>query len=1111
MPARSHGPRERTPRYRPALLCGMALALAAAGCGGGADRDVRHHEQGLIYLNKTRDYPKAAEEFEAALKANPDRQETRYLLGRAYLLAREYDKALKTFADLQKRDKDDMRAVDGFCEAHTHRALRALGEWREYSDFARFKPVIRDLETAADYAEQYASKRPDEPRGYLLQADVARHMASAHFSAREYLARDARRARDLGRTDDARALAEQADKEHERGVARSDRATDLYDKVTRIDNKNLLAYERLIEGAFMQHSPDRAESAAQRLLAVQPDADIALLTLSRAAFVKGNVDEAMGYARKVLEKKPKHVDANAEMAKCALTQGRFDDAIDYANKVLKVNRKHAWALYWRGMAAIRKRDYPLTVDSLQPLAQTHQPNNLDATRRAHLFVCLAEAYRGQNDVQSAIGAFHKALQWDPDSGEAMLGLGELHLREGRIDAVRDVIDGIDKKTHGAYYNYLLGKLYIYESQEKWREGQDEAFKALALKADECFRKAEDLKPDSSFAHERKVTRLMLTGKFTDCIEACDKILDREPSRVGFRIVKARAQALLGRLGDAMRTARRNLEINSDNEATRVFIIDAYARYGRLDLAIREAERAAAILPKSVVIQRQLAVLHLSRARQGGDSEIDDLKACLVACGHVLDKSTSDVHILTVAAEANSRLGNQAEADRLLDQAVQARSNLASLHFMRGRAAMLRGRLDDARSAFKQALTLDRTQYGSIYPLAMVMITQGKPDDAVKLVKPATVVHGYEARHYVALVVAMHMAGRIDEAITLAQGAAAAVGASQPLDDVSLMLHLAAGKPDDARAALAARAERRAGAGAPMDPADLRHLRTLIDTVKDDARRARVLAREANVCTLYAVGGWPDAAIGAARRALKQAPDSIARKQALMVALTLAGRKHHDEALDLAKAISAADPEWPRGHVILASQFTRGGREDDAIREYERAVQLAPANPSLRFRLGAAYEAKGKKGKALDQYKAAAGIDTLENNPVLAYHIYNNLAYTLATHAGDVPAAMAVVEKAKALADRHERLVRNRTLHGNTLDTIGWVEHLAGRHDDALTTLERAHIYEPFSAIITYHLGAAALSAGKKDEAKRYLAAAIDLAPASGFDGLEKARELLAKL
>ena len=76
----------------------LAALIATGGCGGGKPADVRHHEQGLIYLQQTRDYEKAIREFNQALSANPNRPDTIYYLGRAYIFAQRYDEALKHLA-----------------------------------------------------------------------------------------------------------------------------------------------------------------------------------------------------------------------------------------------------------------------------------------------------------------------------------------------------------------------------------------------------------------------------------------------------------------------------------------------------------------------------------------------------------------------------------------------------------------------------------------------------------------------------------------------------------------------------------------------------------------------------------------------------------------------------------------------------------------------------------------------------------------------------------------------------------------------------------------------------------------------------------------------------
>ena len=56
---------------------------------------------------------------------------------------------------------------------------------------------------------------------------------------------------------------------------------------------------------------------------------------------------------------------------------------------------------------------------------------------------------------------------------------------------------------------------------------------------------------------------------------------------------------------------------------------------------------------------------------------------------------------------------------------------------------------------------------------------------------------------------------------------------------------------------------------------------------------------------------------------------------------------------------------------------------------------------------------------------------------------------------------------------------------DVLDTYGWALHHAGRNGEAVTALRRAYELDPDIFCIHYHLGAAYLAAGRRDEAERH--------------------------
>ncbi len=104
-----------------------------------------------------------------------------------------------------------------------------------------------------------------------------------------------------------------------------------------------------------------------------------------------------------------------------------------------------------------------------------------------------------------------------------------------------------------------------------------------------------------------------------------------------------------------------------------------------------------------------------------------------------------------------------------------------------------------------------------------------------------------------------------------------------------------------------------------------------------------------------------AALAAIRRAVDLFPESPRNRFLLGVALTHEGRTEEAEKAFL-KAIELR-PDYVEPHHRLANFYRSGGREVDAIREYEWILKQQSANASLLAILAALYEKTGRMNDA----------------------------------------------------------------------------------------------------------------------------------------------------
>ena len=127
----------------------------------------------------------------------------------------------------------------------------------------------------------------------------------------------------------------------------------------------------------------------------------------------------------------------------------------------------------------------------------------------------------------------------------------------------------------------------------------------------------------------------------------------------------------------------------------------------------------------------------------------------------------------------------------------------------------------------------------------------------------------------------------------------------------------------------------------------------------------------------------------------------------------------------------------------------------------------------------AVEKAGKLPEALELYRKI----WLSSKDVGAA---NNVAYlTAQIHSSDKGKLTEAYELAKTALEKHPRSAILR-------DTLGWIAHLLGRHDEAVQNLRLVVRMMPGVPDVHYHLGAAEAGAGHNKAARWHLSAAISI-------------------
>jgi tetratricopeptide (TPR) repeat protein len=215
-------------------------------------------------------------------------------------------------------------------------------------------------------------------------------------------------------------------------------------------------------------------------------------------------------------------------------------------------------------------------------------------------------------------------------------------------------------------------------------------------------------------------------------------------------------------------------------------------------------------------------------------------------------------------------------------------------------------------------------------------------------------------------------------------------------------------------------------------------------------------------------------------------------------------KKFDDAIVVYRSIASSSPYAAAAGVQVAIDEGKLDRKDAAISDLERITAASPNDISAWTSLGDAYRVADKNAQAAKAYtKAIALIGTPQKKdwPILFARavseqgakdldaseadlkaalqlspdepeVLNYLGYTWVDRGRNLPQAVAMLEKARALSP----------YDGYITDSVGWAYFKLGRYGDAAKILEQAVLLVPGDATINEHYGDALWMDGRKLDA-----------------------------
>ena len=448
-----------------------------------------------------RDYDGAVKAFEAGLAANPNQPELHLNVAGVQTLQGNLAVAEASFKQAVAVSPGKVLprlALANFywsslrmrqAEETLQEALRIDGKDVEANRAMAALLIASDRSKEAEVPLKAAAAATDNPQPKLVLADYYvgqnRHadalpiLEGLEERPEVFAAATARRAGiefELGRQEQAYAIVEQILAKEPKNIAvlvlkgkwllgegKRDEAFKVAQAAMAADNQSADAYELLGLVQASRRYPDEAVKALTEAVRLNPDALQAQVALAELNFAQGKLDAAQRFAEEALQSRRGSVSARMALVKILIARGDLVRA-QTESQPLAALTKVAVAQALIGEIEMRRGradearqafDRAIAIDpssqeaiaglvrldiSAKKLPQARQRVE-EFTKRtsdnARGFLLAAETHSLAGDLKPAETAARKAIELDPDYFEAYALLGQLYVRQQRLDAARD--------------------------------------------------------------------------------------------------------------------------------------------------------------------------------------------------------------------------------------------------------------------------------------------------------------------------------------------------------------------------------------------------------------------------------------------------------------------------------------------------------------------------------------------------------------------------------------------------------------------------------------------------------------------------------------------------
>lgn len=806
----------------------------------------------------------------------------------------------------------------------------------------------------------------------------------------------------------------------------------------------------------------------------------------------GKLEEARQAIKEAVALEADHPAVIEGQFNLALLDQNWTQAQGLIDRAAKLNADMAQGEFFRGQLALAQGQTQHAITTFRNGLQK-RPVYSDGWRM------LGEAQRRGGDLTGAINSFRRALEQRPDNLMAQRNLATTLDAAGRYD---EALETYRQAMQVGAGNQSLREEYLaYEQRYGARE------RALKIRQQIAQTDPQDT------VNRRGLAVLLAAGReFDQAKTVLEKLFADEGRTLPNVSAYATVLAFAGQREAGEKFLQQYLEGLGSKAASADWL--ALARYqvtiGQMEAAISSYHTAARLDDQQqLAALRELADILFERSEFG---QAADLYA------QIWKASPGESRVGLRYTEALIRADRSEEARKQLDELIKANGQDASSYMLASLLAQSERNYPAALAALNEAQKLAPDRAVLYYERANVtlQVDEDRLSEAISDLNRALELEPnlHAARHQLAKLYLMQDRG--DEAVRQLQGVLERQPRDTPTRLQLLTLYLNQGDMLSAKALLSQSAElfpsdatwhrmqaeilmqeknHRAAVRALQEAFTREPRADTLGTLalqllasKQAAAAVSVLEQRSDLtnsdAALKAVygralqeQGQADAALAQFSAALGLTRDAEGLFRVAAQMITALGFER--AAGELEKLDQGRHTTWVQ--MALARGEIQADQPQAAVSRLNRISRNIPTTESEAFRglLATALHNSGELTAAAEVYR-----QMLSDNPGNVA-VMNNLAYLLAADMSKPTEALPLAEKAAALRPGEPQI----------LDTLGWVQFLAGQDDKALRTLRRSVRIKPLAAN-SYHLAEVLWKTGEKTSAAAMWDSARKLAEAS---------------